>query len=71
MCAGVSSDGANTQEITGILALSIVKNIDQLVGTDNRSELGAYRTSRLSRRLSSQLKSNRSDSLSFSRRNQS
>ena len=34
MCAGVSSDGANTQEITGIPALSISKNIDQLVGTD-------------------------------------
>ena len=37
MCAGVSSDGANTQEITGIPALAMITNIDQLVGTDNES----------------------------------
>ena len=51
MCAGVSSDGANTQEITGIPAL--------------------FMLAKTVRRLSSQLKSNCSDSLSFSRRNQS
>src|SRR5450756_558538 len=37
MWAGVSSDGANTQEITGVPALSIATNIDQLVSTDNHS----------------------------------